>query len=277
MRVLHPGEAARKLFRLRPLAGSVQRIAARSELRTSLRDGGSRTLLPPTPGIQLILRADVTRIGPDGEAHYRFVFEQVDLLVQKGTPLRAIDVLREELAALPGLSGEGRVAADGRSTHFALTLPPTLPAPLPQPLQEMTAALSGLGTVLPPEPVGLGARWEATSGGTGPTARTPMVFTLKTLAADAIGVRLALNEPGEAEAAAATAPVRTRTRGRGGCLLAFDRLWPTRLELDVEAETHLPPDRTRSTGRAEGFTTARLRLRELSFTPPVIGARVIAG
>src|SRR5687767_13595615 len=97
MRVLQRGQAPQKKFQLQPLVGSVQRVGLRSESSTSIRDAGKTTPAPPTPGVQLILSAEVTRVS-NGEVTYRFTLEQVDLLVQGGTPAKAVEALRAELA-----------------------------------------------------------------------------------------------------------------------------------------------------------------------------------
>lgn len=273
MRILQHGEAARSLLRFRPLAGSVQRIAARSELGTTLRDGGSRKPLPPTPGVQLILRTEVLRVDPEGVAHHRFDIEQVDLLVRDGTPLQLIEAMQTELEPLTGVVGEGRTAADGRALHLGFELPSSLSAPLRRPLEELATALGGLGTVLPGEPVGLGARWEVSGGETGPLTGAPLRFTLKALAPREVKVRIALGESGPA----LTERLRTRVRGGGGSELALDRLWPTRMELDVEAEARPLSEDASPTRGTDAFTTARLRIRELSFTQATTFGRVITG
>ncbi|MGA9523432.1 MAG: hypothetical protein WBV82_18350 [Myxococcaceae bacterium] len=273
LKVLNPGEPTRSLLRFRPLAGSVQRIAVRSEVSSSVRDGGSRKPLSPTPGIQLTLRAEVTRVGADGEAHYRCAIEQVDLLVRDGTPVRVIEAVQAELATLPGLTGAGRVTADGRSTHFAFALPRELASSLRLPIEDMSAALNGLGTVLPAEAVGLGAQWEVPGGRGGAHSSVPMCFTLKTLAPNEVGVRMTL---GETETPVGET-MRARVRGKGGSLFALDRLWPTRMELEIETLTRLSAEDGGVVRGTDGLSTARMQLRELSFTRATEGVRRIAG
>jgi hypothetical protein len=254
-KILDHGESTRSLLRFKPLAGSVQRIAARWEVTTGVREGGSRQPLPPAPGIQLILRAEVDRVGSEGEASYRCEIEQVDLLVRDGTPMGVIESLRAELAPLAGLRGAGRVAADGRAIAFGFALPASLPVTLRQPLEDMTAALSGMGNVLPSEAVGLGARWEVDGAS----------FTLKSQSPGEVGVRMALAESDRPVGDS----MQARIRARGGTLLALDRLWPTRAELKVDA-------RTRADSGTTGLSAARLQIRELSFTRATNTVRTIA-
>lgn len=270
MKILHHGEGPRTQLRFRPLAGSVQRIAARSELGTTLRDGGPRKQLPPPPGIQLILRTEILRVDPDGVAHHRFVIEQVDLLVRDGTPVATVEALRAELEPLPGLAGEGRVAADGRTLHSGFDVPDSLSPPLRRPIEELTTALGGLGTVLPSEPVGLGASWEV---GDGAASNLPMRLTLKTLDLPGMGVRIALGET----ASAGSGDLLARVRGSGGSELSLDRLWPTRMELDVDAEVRPSAQGGEPTRSTDATLSARLRVRELSFTRATTFVRVIPG
>lgn len=281
MKLLERGQAPQKLLRLRPLAGSVQRIGVRSESTATLRNAGSNQPLPATPGVQMVLAAEVHRASPEGEILFRFTLEQVDLLVQAGMPVRAVEALREELAPLPGLSGEGRVSANGRSNGFALTLPPGMPEPLRAQLQQMSATLSGLGTLLPSEPVGQGARWEEDGFGSGPLSGARTSFALKRLDDSGLGLRIELDGPAkpqpvppELRAQEGATSLHTEVRGQGGCLLSLDRLWPTRFELDVDSHAALRVEGEASARRLDGFTHLRMRLKELSFSSPV--ARGIA-
>ncbi len=68
-------------------------------------------------------------------------------------------------------------------------------------------------------------------------------------------------------------------RGEGGAQFALDRLWPIRLELEVESETRVLGVDGRAARGTDGFSVARLQVRELSFTrpTPLRAARPIAG
>ncbi|RKG57439.1 hypothetical protein D7W79_42640 [Corallococcus exercitus] len=68
------------------------------------------------------------------------------------------------------------------------------------------------------------------------------------------------------------ASMHTEAKGHGGCLLSLDRLWPVRLELDVESHVAVRAGTQDAPRRFDGFTTSRLQVRELSFTPPRLRA-----
>lgn len=278
MKVLERGQAPQKQLRLHPSAGSVQRLSVVSESSTTLRDAGSRKPMPPSPGLRMVLSAEVLRVSPDGDVDYRFVLEGMDLLVADGTPAAPVEALRKELEPLPGLTGEGRVSATGRSNAFTLKLPPGLSAPLRAQTQQMQSMLSGMGTFLPSEPVGLGASWEQGGLGDGPLSGTCTTLTLKSLDAEGVGLRIALSEPPRPQPVPSalraqggdTPTLHTQVKGKGGCLLSLDRLWPTRFELEVDSHAALRAGSTESPRRLDGFTNTRLRMKELSFTRPVV-------
>jgi hypothetical protein len=277
MRVLQRGQAPQKSFQLQPLVGSVQRVGIRSESSTSIRDAGKTTPAPPTPGVQLILAAEVTRVS-NGEVTYRFTLEQVDLLVQGGTPARAVEALRAELAPLPGLTGEGRVGATGQSAAFALKLPQELSAELRGQMEEMASMLKGLGTFLPSEPVGVGARWEQGGLGGKLSGATTRV-ELKSVEAGVLGLRIEVETPRapqpvppELRTKDGNETLHTESRGQGACLISLDRLWPTRFELEVETHAEARAGEAPSPRRLEAHTTLKTHLKELAFTPPRVRA-----
>jgi hypothetical protein len=277
MRVLQRGQAPQRKFQLQPLVGSVQRVGIRSESSTSIRDAGKTTQAPPMPGVQLILSAEVTRVS-QGEVTYRFTLEQVDLLVQGGTPAKAVEALRAELAPLPGLTGEGHVGATGQSGAFSLKLPGELSPELRGQMEEMAAMLKGLGTFLPSEPVGAGARWEQGGLG-GKLAGGSTRVELKSVEADVLGLRIELDTPRTPQPVPpglrtqyGGETLHTESRGQGACLISLDRLWPTRFELDVETHAEARAGDDKAPRRMEANTTLRTRLKELAFTPPRVRA-----
>ncbi|WP_342375305.1 hypothetical protein NVS55_28925 [Myxococcus stipitatus] len=260
MKVLHPGQTPQTLLQLRPLAGSIQRIAVRSETNISVRHSGRTRELPSPPGIQMNLTVEVSRIAPDGEIHYRFALDQMDLLVKAGTPQKEAEALRAELAPLPGLRGEGRVSPDGRSSHFHAALPSDLAPHLREPLQQLLKTLGGMGTFLPSSPVGLGARWEHQT----PTPPSTTTVELKRLEKQEVGLKLELYAP-----PSSTEP-RTQSRGAGGCVMSLDRLWPLQYELEVETHTQVQSQDDGPPRRLETTTHLRMRMRERSFTSPLL-------
>ncbi|WP_395817239.1 hypothetical protein [Archangium minus] len=206
------------------------------------------------------------RVSPDGEIHYRFVLEQIDLLVKGGTPQKDAEALRAELSPLPGLRGEGRVGAQGRSNHFQMALPADLSSALSQSLQHMLKSLAGMGTFLPPDPVGLGARWEHHTQGGPQTPDVTTTVELKSLEKNQLGMRLELLAP------ASTSAPRTQIRGQGGCLMRVDRLWPLQYELELDTHSRIHSQDEGPPRRLEITTHLRMQLRELSFTSPLLRA-----
>ncbi|NBD08203.1 MULTISPECIES: hypothetical protein [Corallococcus] len=264
---------------LRPLFGGVQRIGMRSESTTTLRDAGRTRPGPSLPGVQMVMVAEVLRVLPDGTARYRFTLEEVDLLVAARTPVRAVEAARAQLAPLPGLKGEGQVGPHGRSTGFEWKLPPDLSAPVRGQMQQMADLLKDLGTFLPTEPVGLGARWEQQGVGSGALTGATTRVELRSLERQSVGLRLQWETPRTPQPVPASLrtpnggeTMHTEAKGHGGCLLALDRLWPVQLELDVESHVALRAGAQEAPRRFDGFTTSRLRVRELSFTPPRLRA-----
>ncbi|RKH38265.1 hypothetical protein D7X96_38405 [Corallococcus interemptor] len=282
MHLLHRGQAPQKPLLLRPLFGGVQRIGMRSESTTTLRDAGRNKPGPVMPGVQMVMAVEVLRVLPDGSARYRFTLEEVDLLVAARTPVRTVESARAQLSPLPGLKGEGQVAPNGRSSGFEWKLPAELSAPVRGQMQQLAGLLKDLGTFLPAEPVGLGARWEQNGAGSGALTGATTRVELRTLEGQSVGLRLQMETPRTPQPVPASlrpppgtpgeTTMHTEARGHGGCMLSLDRLWPVRLELDVESHAAVRAGTKDAPKRFDGFTTTRLQVRELSFTPPRLRA-----
>ncbi|WP_375757224.1 hypothetical protein [Corallococcus exercitus] len=282
MHVLQRGQAPRQPLLLRPLFGGVQRIGLRSQNATTLRDAGRSRPGVPMPGVQMVMAVEVLRVLPDGTARYRFTLEQVDLLVAARTPVRTVEAARAQLSPLPGLKGEGQVDPHGRSSGFEWKLPADLAAPVRGQMQQLAGLLKDLGTFLPTEPVGVGARWEQQGAGSGALTGSTTRVELRSLEGLAVGLRLQMETPRTPQPVPASlrpppgekgeASMHTEAKGHGGCLLSLDRLWPLRLELDVESHVAVRAGTQDAPKRFDGFTTSRLQVRELSFTPPRLRA-----
>lgn len=282
MHVLQRGQAPQKPLLLRPLFGGVQRIGMRSETTTTLRDAGRSKPGPAMPGVQMVMAVEVLRVLPDGSARYRFTLEEVDLLVAARTPVRTVEAARAQLSPLPGLKGEGQVAPNGRSSGFEWKLPADLPAPVRGQMQQMAGMLKDLGTFLPAEPVGVGARWEEKGAGSGALTGANTRVELRSLDGQSVGLRLQMETPSTPQPVPASlrpppgekgeTTMHTEAKGHGGCLLSLDRLWPVRLEMDVESHVAVRAGTPDAPKRFDGFTTSRLQVRELSFTPPRLRA-----
>ncbi|MCE9666393.1 hypothetical protein LY474_01090 [Myxococcus stipitatus] len=274
MKVLDRGTSPHSLLRLAPVVGSVQRIRVRTQSSSAVKDAGKKTPRPPVPGVQLVLAAEVLAVAASGEARFRFTLESVALLVQPGTAPQAVKQLHTQLEPLPGLTGEGRVAHDGRPNGFTLKLPKDLAPELRGPLDQVTATLSGLGRIFPAEPVGLGARWTPALPGKGPLAGAHTTLELKARDDASLGLRLTMEStskpqpvPEHLRASEQRETLTTYVRGQGGCAFAVDRLWPTRFELEVDTRLALRAEGT-PPRHMDSFAHLELRVRELSFALP---------
>ncbi|WP_147445484.1 hypothetical protein [Corallococcus aberystwythensis] len=253
----------------------MQRIRVRSESQGAIKDAGQKSPLPPVPGVQLVLAAEVLSASASGEVRFLFTLESAALLIQPGTPPQAVEKLHAQLEPLPGLKGEGRVSADGRAQGFTLKPPTGMDATLRQQLQQVTATLSGLGRILPTEAVGLGARWSPPLPGKGPLSGARTTLELKKREATGFGLRLELDSTSKPQPAPENLRTKkggesltTYVRGQGGCTFSLDRLWPTRFELEVETRLALRAEDKAAPRRMDSFATLQMRLRELSFSPP---------
>jgi hypothetical protein len=168
VRVIERGEQPWRLLRYRWVPGSTE--TARTDMRMSMRiveDGEETSMTMP---VSLSFGSTVTQVWPDGSARLELLYTGYDIGVSQmtvdGEPLddRVLESIGTELQArsrqLVGSTGWEVYDARGVLLDWGIDMPEAFPQDLQAQVEQMSAA----PTVLPSEPVGVGAIWEG--GGT---------------------------------------------------------------------------------------------------------------
>ena len=135
-----PGRAPRRVLRLAPAAGQVQRS---SLAQTNAGDG------VPTATIRVTALAKVERVAADGSFRLVTTFSDASFGAMPRGEAQA-ELLRKA-SVVQTVATDGNVLATERSHHEAIS----------QDLIDQLSAGVGTQVVLPPEAIGEGARWRA--------------------------------------------------------------------------------------------------------------------
>jgi hypothetical protein len=160
--VLDAGRSPLAPLRLEFREGDTTTVAVTVDLDVSQTSAGAQQDLV-TPAVREVVTLTVDGVD-DGEAMISLAFTEANV-VRNDTDLSDDEAaeLDRELAALVGIRGSGRITEFGELTSFRYDLPDSLDPGVRATLERSRAELEALALPLPADPVGVGARWRATT------------------------------------------------------------------------------------------------------------------
>jgi hypothetical protein len=198
--ILDPGEEPRAPLRFALTAG--MSVTATQSVDQYIRqvdeEGFGNSDRVPT--IDLGLRLDVQTVGPDGTAQVLIAFTSVDATgngsAASADQARAIE---SALADLTDLTGTSTFTNRGVQVSGSFDVPDDLPDTVKTLLDQYESQLSTVTPPLPEEPVGVGARWRATTelelGGI--TAQQRYDYTVESIEGSHVELRVRLRQTAE--------------------------------------------------------------------------------
>lgn len=160
--VLDAGRPPLAPLRLRFTEGDTTTVALTVDLDVSQTSGGARQVLD-APAVREVVTLTVDGVV-DGEAMVSLAFTEANV-IRTDTDLsdeEAAEIDRD-LAALVGVRGSGRITEFGELTAFRYDLPDDLDPGVRTTLERSRSELDAVTLPLPADPVGVGARWRATT------------------------------------------------------------------------------------------------------------------
>jgi hypothetical protein len=157
--LLAAGSEPRTVLRLRPAVGD--KLTLVMTQKTSMEMGMAGNQLPAMdlPPIQLTMDLEVKKISDDGEIDYQLNFTDATVEADKNGIAVQAEMMKTALDGIRGLTGAGKVTAQGIVKSVTMQLP-ARPAPqLAQTVGQMTEVFSSVIPALPEEAVGVGAKW----------------------------------------------------------------------------------------------------------------------
>lgn len=218
--VLDPGDEPRAPLRYALVAGtSVTGTQSIDQyIRQVDQDGfGSSTRVPT---IDLGLELDVQEVQPDGTARVTFGFTSVEATgngsAASSDQARAIEIA---LADITDLTGETTTSSRGVVLDTSFDVPDDLPDLLRSIVEQYESQVASLTPPLPEEPLGVGARWRATTEAelNGIEFSQEFVYTIESVT----GTQLELSVTAKQRAAPQEIDVPNAPRGTEFRLLSY--------------------------------------------------------
>jgi len=172
--VLDAGVEPREALRLAPAPGASEQVAMTLHLGIELSGESDRAV--KTPPMRVTIAAALQDITPSGDLHATFSYPAFEALKGDGATARQRRELERALAGLSGSSGELTLTTRGALVDSKLDIPPDLDPNVRALLDQLRDQLRALTVPLPEPPVGVGARWRATTMLTINDIQTRQVF-----------------------------------------------------------------------------------------------------
>ncbi len=109
----------------------------------------------------------------EGELHYEFILDQTEVVSNPGDNPLSINAMKRQMHTMLGVRGSATVTSRGFGTGVTIDIPGGVSPQVRQMIDDMKQSMARMLAPLPDEPVGKGARWQATT----PIATPAMKFT----------------------------------------------------------------------------------------------------
>lgn len=196
VKLLAAGAEPRKVFRFHPTAGDKQTIVMTLKMAMEMGMAGNKLPAMDIPPMQMTMDVEAKNISADGDISFQMEFTDATVEMDtNGTAVMAA-ALKTSLAEIRGLTGTGKMTAQGIVKSLEMKLPAGAAPQLGQTAGQMKDAFSSSTTALPEEAIGVGAKWETkTKAKTqGVNADQTVTYELVSLEGDQLTLRSTVTE-----------------------------------------------------------------------------------
>lgn len=207
------------------------------------QDSGEPVVLD-LPAIRQRLRLTTGAANADGSVPIDLEVEAASVDGASSLPDRERDAVDAQLALIVGLRGSGRIDPQGRVEDFSYDAPDGLDGGLASVVEGLSDQVAALVAPVPAEPVGVGARWRATTNASVGGASVPVTTVFEITAIDGDDITYTSTSEGRADDLPLAPPglsagttmhlVELRSTGRGAGRFSLASLAAS---ADVRSET----------------------------------------
>jgi hypothetical protein len=161
--LLDAGSEPRTVLRYTPRPGQREVMVMLIRMGMSLDMEGRQMPDSPIPAMRMTMELEVREVAENGDIAYDLRLTKAEALDAPDLDRGVLESAREALGALEGLRGRALVTARGETKEAEFSIPPGAPEQSAAMLRDMERSMTQFSTAFPEEPVGEGARWEATT------------------------------------------------------------------------------------------------------------------
>lgn len=237
VRLLDPGAAPLAPLRYRLAVGTMGRGTVELHLTMSISVNGQEMPMPGLPASRATVKTEVISVDADGNAHIGYAIETMEVMDADQFDPAAVAAVEEQYRALGTMHGSMDVSTRGVCTNMQLALPADADEVMRMIVDDIRKSMSQITAVLPEEPVGVGATWEARArvNMRGVDVDQTSIFSLDQRDADSANLRIHVTQhAGQTAMNLPNLPAGTEavvdsleSNGSAETLLPFTNLVPT--------------------------------------------------
>jgi hypothetical protein len=159
--VLEAGKAPLEPLRLAPAAGATQRSAMTVTFAIQQSGVSSGSVKPPPT--KATVETTLQGVTPEGNLQVSFSYPKFEVLKGGEASKSARRRIEQAFAGLAGLSGQLTITPQGVLVDSALNVPPGIDPSVASLVTQLGDQLRTLAIPFPEAPVGVGARWRAST------------------------------------------------------------------------------------------------------------------
>jgi hypothetical protein len=161
LEILEHGAEPRTDLRLQLEPGTTSTGTMQFVMGFQVEQPGEEPVEQPSPVVRSDMAVTVVEAAGD-EYQVEITYGPVAVEEPEGAPPGMYDALGEQLAALEETTGTARINDRGAAVEGSFALPEGLDPDTAAQLEAMSSQIEQLTPPLPPEPVGVGAKWKVT-------------------------------------------------------------------------------------------------------------------
>ena len=271
--LLNPGVEPRQQLRLKPAIDVKETTVMTVKMDMEISASGRSSPGTKIPVSVMTFETKVTKIDPNGDIHYEFAYTNADLTGDTGNiPPAARDAMRSALKSMVGMKGS--FIMDNRGFHKGgdFILPQGADNNLKKMVGQMSKFLEQLGSPLPAEAVGKGAKWRVSSSSdfSGMNLNDISTYELASWEDGVASLNVSIEQQANPQNITdpQLPPGTTLTlksfasQGRGAATRRLDRLMPFRSTESVSSNSEMS---AKNAGSSEELTITTKMVIEMTF------------
>ncbi|MHC4631269.1 MAG: DUF6263 family protein [Planctomycetota bacterium] len=265
VKLLDPGAQPRTALRYKFQANRTEKMVMEMSMAMAMEIGDQKLPETQIPTTRMTMTIDSKEVSPEGDLHYEFELEQVEVLPKPGAnPVMDNDLkdFKKEMSSIQGVSGSATVTSRGFTKDVEIKPHPGIDPQTRQSIDEMKQSMNQMSAPLPEEPVGRGAHWQVTMPVETPTMTLTQIatYTLSEIQGDKVKLDITIKQsapPQEIDTPGAAPGVKVslesfNSSGTGTVELQMTNLVPTsNLNMTTTSVASANNQRIKTTARFE--------------------------
>ncbi len=161
IKLLEAGGDERAALRLKAQVGDQQALEIQAKIGMEIKIGESQLPASQLPPTKMPLEITVKSVAENGDISYEILLGEVTMVEEAGANPQVVQAMKTAMSGMKGVSGTGKIS--NRGVSLAMNIKPMTNGPQAQQVAEQVVeSLANFSLPFPEEPVGKGAKWQAT-------------------------------------------------------------------------------------------------------------------